>query len=172
MSRNFAADKLYARSLESRVAGASPHRLTALLYSEIIRCLKDSIGYIQRAKSFEQAADKLGAGTDTLSVIGAENVKKRGNLLRQAGQMNAERSRLLYKANQILTHLMSVLQDDKFPELAKDFRYLYSFIIGKNLECAKTGDPKFARDALRIAEELLKTWQTIPAKYHYVTAAT
>ncbi|MCG3883699.1 flagellar protein FliS [Photobacterium leiognathi] len=96
---------------------------------------------------------------------------KRAKVMREVNRLTALKGGFLVKVNNITSHLRNTLNDSAYPELCSDLRKLYSFIEYKSTSCIIKNDEQAVKDALKIATELLSTWNMIPAKYHYLTNA-
>ena len=170
VQKNYAASRGYGGGIQNKIGGASPHKLTALLYSEIVKCLKDALVYLAQIDQYRGIADKLTENRDkTFGPANQSAIMKRAKVMREVNRLTAIKGEVLTKVNTITAHLRNTLNDSAYPELCSDLRKLYAFIEYKSTCCIIRHDEQAVKDALKIAIELLNSWNTIPVKYHYVT---
>ncbi|WP_256385151.1 flagellar export chaperone FliS [Photobacterium toruni] len=168
--QNYAARRGYGSGIQNKTGGASPHKLTALLYSEIVKCLKDALVYIAQIEQYRAIADRLMENREnTFGPANQSAIIKRAKVMREVNRLTAIKGDALTKVNNITAHLRNTLNDSAYPELCSDLRKLYAFIEYKSTCCIIHNDEQAVKDALKIATELLNSWNTIPVKYHYLT---
>ncbi|HEU25113.1 MAG: flagellar export chaperone FliS [Mesoaciditoga sp.] len=77
---------------------------------------------------------------------------------------NEKRNNILLRAQDMIVYLMSILDDQKGGQIAKNLRELYDFVYRELVEGNIHKDPKKLEEAMAIMKELLETWKEVEKK--------
>ncbi len=77
---------------------------------------------------------------------------------------NEKRNNILLRAQDMIVYLMSILDDQKGGQIAKNLRELYDFVYRELVEGNIHKDPKKLEEAMEIMKELLETWKEVEKK--------
>ncbi|BBJ27938.1 flagellar export chaperone FliS [Athalassotoga saccharophila] len=77
---------------------------------------------------------------------------------------NEKRNNILLRAQDMTIYLMSILDDQKGGQIAKNLRELYDFVYRSLVEGNIHKDPKKLEEAMEIMKGLLETWKEVEKK--------
>ncbi len=77
---------------------------------------------------------------------------------------NEKRNNILLRAQEMIIYLMSILDDQKGGQIAKNLRELYDFVYRELVEGNIHKDTKKLEEAMEIMKELLETWKEVEKK--------